>query len=371
MERPDDNLHPVLLLPTALFRVYLLETLAGLSTEELSSFVALHLEEHSPFPLDQLYWGFVAQEDLVLAYAAYRPAVHNAGFTDLEQYHTVLPELAALLGRAFQTPSTILLDNGATRCVFSRGCLPQQVLCGALDQKSAEPSAQEQVTSFVPVEKGCFQTQLSRCCNGETEHLSFPSLLTRKSVWSADVRPDNVLLALQKQQQKEVFLRYAIRGLVGSTAACCLVSLLLVGAFQLVHHRQKRIARQAPAVERIKSDDLLADQLMAFSDKQMQPFAMLHIINELRPAQTLFKQVGCDRWNILLIEGTSPDGTEFNSFLRALNESPGIDKATVVKQRTTQGRTLFTLEVSFHTVPAYEVLDPAVKELGEEGRGDA
>ena len=81
MELPDldevfKNQDKVILVPDYYFYTELLELPIGLDAEEIQNYAEYTLEDSSPFPVEQLYWGFLTnQEDAscMLLYAAYKP----------------------------------------------------------------------------------------------------------------------------------------------------------------------------------------------------------------------------------------------------------------------------------------------------------
>ncbi len=85
----------VLILPSEYFFTERVNVPNDLSSSELPEFAELSIEGIAPFPLDQLRWGFVPSADgkSVIIYAAHYERLKRAGFTDLESYNWVLPDL--------------------------------------------------------------------------------------------------------------------------------------------------------------------------------------------------------------------------------------------------------------------------------------
>ena len=87
----------VLILPSEYFFTERVNVPKDVSSSELPDFAELSIEGIAPFPLDQLRWGFVPSVDgkSALIYAAHNERLKRAGFTDLESYKWVLPDLKA------------------------------------------------------------------------------------------------------------------------------------------------------------------------------------------------------------------------------------------------------------------------------------
>src|SRR3954465_4732146 len=72
--------------------------------------VEIALEESSPFPLAQMYHGFVASADgrRALAYAAYRRRFTPEETAEWSEAGRVLPDFLALLGPVPSTPAIVI-----------------------------------------------------------------------------------------------------------------------------------------------------------------------------------------------------------------------------------------------------------------------
>ena len=93
----------VLVLPAEYFFIEKVEVPAAITPAELSDFAELSIEAVSPFPLDQLRWGFSSAPDgqYLLIYAALNDRLKLAGHAELESYTWVLPDFTTLNGARF------------------------------------------------------------------------------------------------------------------------------------------------------------------------------------------------------------------------------------------------------------------------------
>ena len=99
-ETEQEHQSDVLILPTEYFFCECVEVPSNITTSELADFAELSIEGISPFPLEQLRWGFVTSVDgrSAFIYAALNERLKSAGFTELESYNWVLPDFSAFKG---------------------------------------------------------------------------------------------------------------------------------------------------------------------------------------------------------------------------------------------------------------------------------
>jgi hypothetical protein len=88
----------VIILPNDLFFVDLTELPIEVDENAIDSFAELNMEGSSPFPIEQLNWGF--RFDLnsrkILLFATHRDRLKSSNYKELESYLWVLPEIAVL-----------------------------------------------------------------------------------------------------------------------------------------------------------------------------------------------------------------------------------------------------------------------------------
>ena len=101
----------VLVLPAEYFFIEKVEVPAALSPAELGDFAELSMEAVSPFPLDQLRWGFSCAPNgqHLLIYAALKDRLKLAGHAELESYTWVLPDFTTLRGARFTRDTEVVL----------------------------------------------------------------------------------------------------------------------------------------------------------------------------------------------------------------------------------------------------------------------
>jgi len=127
----------VLVLPGHLFFIESIEVPVDLEPSEIQDFVELSLESLAPFPVDQLNWGYLYDEEspIILLYAAHRDRLKQAGYTDLQSYAWVLPDFATLTGACFPDETLVALEssNNLSLCLFDKGTsIPRTVLVAPL-----------------------------------------------------------------------------------------------------------------------------------------------------------------------------------------------------------------------------------------------
>ena len=113
-------------LPGYLFYLERIEIPVGIEASELNDFAEISLEASSPFPIEQLFWGYLHAEeaDSILLYAAHRDCVKRAGFENVNSYAWVLPDFAPLMSTFFpiETEVLVLSEASVTLLHFEKGC---------------------------------------------------------------------------------------------------------------------------------------------------------------------------------------------------------------------------------------------------------
>ena len=123
-----------LLIPGEHFFCETLPLPSGLATEDFWDFAqqALDLDSFSPYPSDQLAWGFHACENArkVFVFATPFVKMRQMGWQNLEFFRWVLPSFVSLLAKDFERPSIAFLlhDETLTAASFEVGSAVPETL---------------------------------------------------------------------------------------------------------------------------------------------------------------------------------------------------------------------------------------------------
>lgn len=94
-------------MPGHLFFCEYIEVPATVEASGLDDFAEMTVSGLSPFPPEQLAWGYYKNPSYpwMLVYLATYESMAQAGFRDLESYHQVLPSFISALGTVYETPT--------------------------------------------------------------------------------------------------------------------------------------------------------------------------------------------------------------------------------------------------------------------------
>jgi hypothetical protein len=103
----------VVLLPDALFFTRTVPVPAAAGAAEVGALVELALEAASPFPLAQLFYGWLRPEGTAhaLVFAAYRRRFTAEQLADWEGAELVLPSLAVVGGAAVEPATSVIVTS--------------------------------------------------------------------------------------------------------------------------------------------------------------------------------------------------------------------------------------------------------------------
>ena len=88
------------LVPGDAFFVRKIDLPPGVSGEDLSAFIQLDLEGNSPFPMDQLAWGYLQHEDSphAFVYASPRARLKRLDIGPPDSFYQLFPGFVTLFG---------------------------------------------------------------------------------------------------------------------------------------------------------------------------------------------------------------------------------------------------------------------------------
>lgn len=94
METNNQIKENICLIPDEFFFIDEIAIPSEIEVKEIKSFAFLQLESITPFPLEQILWGYLYQEDKrkLILFAALKDRLTENNFSELENYYWVLPE---------------------------------------------------------------------------------------------------------------------------------------------------------------------------------------------------------------------------------------------------------------------------------------
>lgn len=349
----------VLVLPAEYFFIEKVEVPTALAPAELTDFAELSMEAVSPFPLDQLRWGFLIAPDSqhLLIYAALKERLKLAGHTELETYTWVLPDFTTLQGARFTRDTEVVLEGEHYTTSFllpSGEASPENIRslpagsdtpCSTGQSIHLKLLAVELSEQSIPTFK--FETIGESPADGAWSPLE-PD---EASLWNADIRTSS-FKDVERSARRTTSLVTRVMGYAAIFAIVLVVleGLLFAGGFWL-KTRTARIDEQATPVRRIEDKQSLLNKLDQVAQNELRPIAMLTAANEVRTALGTtgieYDETIIDSSNRLTIEGKANTINELNLYTESLRQSGKFQLAEDPKYFTRDSQTTFTVTLDY------------------------
>lgn len=364
----------MLVLPGHIFFVDRIELPAALESSEIDDFAELSLEGLAPFPIEQLYWGFIYSESegSILLYAAYKERVKALGHKELESYVWVLPDFATTSGADFPEATTLLLeseDGSSQISLGADGGLPKQVLSCA-PNRDIPASAETQKPFRVHLESAEVNEQglptfrfvaadrVDEDAIGNWQKLS-PS---QNELWRADIRDAE----FKRSERNTRRLSSSVSRATAYAALFVFLLIILEGILYLgnfwLDSQGTKIAEQAPEVRRIEDKQSLMNKLDQVAQNELRPIAILNALNKTRPQGIYFTSTVAEGRNRIVVDGIANTISELNSYTEALRTSGNFQLLNDPKTLTRGGKTTFSATLDYvHSE------DVAINVEGENG----
>jgi hypothetical protein len=329
--------------------------------------VALALEELSPFPLVQMYHGFVADAagTRALAFASYRRR-----FTAEEQAAwpaaaAVVPDILALLAPVPSGPALVI--HAASGRLLGAAWNGQQALPVAVQARmvTGDPAEAEALMieelkragapagAKVTRREGAIEARWNdrteavfRIAGQET--IRFPAT----ALAAADVRDKSFLEDKQfrrKQDRRWWGGALAVAGLL----AIAMVLDLTGAGYALWNHRDRAaLALRAPEVRGIEAAQTMAVRIEQLAERQQRPLEWLSAIGTARPRSVQFTRVVGRNDRTLEIEAQTTNANDVGIFETALRKLPNLDRVEIRDLRAREGMTSFVVALAFKPVVA-------------------
>jgi len=350
IERPE-----VCLIPGRLFFVEHVEVPDVLETKEINGFAELSLESISPFPIEQLYWGYLYKEGAqqIILYASHRDRLKQEGFTDLEQYVWVLPDFATLAGAYFagstavhlksgQQPQVLLFDSGnSVPKEINPSSIPDKAdhLDLYLDEIILEDNGLPVFTHYSSESRGDEAKSWSRVSPNEHQ------------LWQSDIRPVDFKQAEQRNRQLSSWVTRALNWAAILALVFIVAELGLLGANFWQSRLQSQIDGQRSTVATIQDRQSLMNKLDQVAQNELRPIDALDALNQLKPNGIYFDSTDIEGANHIKIDGVSSTISELNNYIETLRRSGSFEIVTSPKSITRSGETTFSVTVGYNYVP--------------------
>ena len=351
---------PVLLLPSERFFVRLVPLAADAPAGPQ---VELAIENIAPFPLAQLYHGYVAAPsgDRALLFAAYRKRFSAGEVAGWAEAVAVLPGFLALLGDAPKTPWLRLwteADRLTAVAWNGRDALPVAVMAREIGADSAETTRTALLAEIrersgvtgTPVQEFSGTAIVVHSVAKGTVSLELKTsalTLSAAEAARADVRDKDFLAQRQQTQKRDLRLWRAFQICAGGLAAALVLEAGLFAAGLKLQSVQGTVQQQSAEVRKIETAQALTTKIGEMTRSRLKPFEMIALVNQNRPASIQFVRATTTGTFSLEVEAqtnSAPDVGQFEAVLRATPEFAGVE---VRDLRSREGVTSFTLTITF------------------------
>ncbi len=324
--------------------------------------VELALEESSPFPLAQLYHGFVVSPDRqrALGFAAYRRRFVEEEMAEWSGAAAVLPEFLGLIGPPPDRPLIVVqVDAAGLNGVAwdGRASLPIAIMSRSLPGL-AESHVVEMVAEL---------RQRAGAGEIEVRHLDGPvgvgtdaaggavfriageqtALFPAAALSDADVRDKSFLDEKRRDSRRRRGWAWVLTG-VGVLWLVALGLELALGGLGLWNQRrQSLVTKQAAAVRRIETAQTLATRIEDLGVRQERPLEWLLLVSSMRPRSIQFTRVVSNNDRTLAIDAQTAEAAAVGAYELALRHRDEIAQVEMRDIRSREGLTSFVLFLKF------------------------
>jgi Tfp pilus assembly protein PilN len=379
----------VLVLPGHLFFIESVEIPEVLEATEIADFAELSLESISPFPVEQLCWGYLYSEgeDSILLYATHRDRLKNAGISALNDYLWALPDFATLSGTCLPDDTEVIFKSKNSLAIlhFKKGqSIPRFATATTFSDSDSEEAIIEDLRAGAPdishtaaplqISPGAISIDedgLPIFTHGSSDKLSFDVEYrpwttlrpTEKQLWQADVR--SIDFKASERNNRRISAR-----LIQITGWAAIFAVVLIGAELLLllsqswlNTRENKIENQQSAVLRIEDKQSLMNKLEQVAQNELRPVAILDALNQMRPAGIYFTSTETDSENRITIDGIANTINELNRYTDLLSKSGAFELIGSPKSITRSGKTTFTVTLAYaHTTKEAPVVEAPAEE---------
>lgn len=325
--------------------------------------VELALENLSPFPVDQLFHGYVASpsRDAALVFATHRKQFSADQAAEWDEATVVLPAFVALLG---DTPRKALIRiwRGAGALTGAawdgRSELPIAVLARSADEAGGNAAMVAELRSRTGLADAAVEEFAGEpvAAAGDDASYAFTiatkagprsGSLDRANAASADVREKAFLTERRRLGRRDLYLW---RGFLACLVGLGLLILAEVGvavAGVAMKRLKTGIDARAPAVAKIETAQTLSQRIEDLSTKRLMPVEMLTVLNRHRPGSVSFNRVATTGINALDVDIQTPNAAEAGVYEAALRSEPELASVEMRLLQSREGNSSFALSVQF------------------------
>lgn len=351
----------------------------GIPETDRMAFIQLNLEGNSPFPMEQLAWGYLEhpQAPFVYAYASPKARLKRLEIDHLEKYHQLFPGFITLYRDPVDEPTIRFVSQcGVLSALYLSPDHPvpakivSRRIVGELLTDDIQLEARQMLFASLQTDghtcedglwlgegvdvlsSGALAFRHRHVSKGKSRGIKLHELdLGEHTLWNSDLR-DLGFAARESQVRKRSRLIWKSLQVAGWTAVLLLILQLLtfgLSGFKLL--QEKKIRQLEPDAVRVENKFTLATRLTQSTEEDIKPFLLMEAINPLRPDSIYFDKVRSRAYNELQIEGNSSEGvTPVNAFSDSISQLPFV-RSVENNSQTRNNQTSFELVITFSSMP--------------------
>ncbi len=361
----------VVLLPDGLFFSRSVPIAPGATVADANSQVELALEGISPFPLSQLYYGWywVPGATHALVYAAYRRRFTTEQTSAWGDAELIAPASAALFGGQVEPATTIILSSieGITAIHWETPDVPSRVVFRHLDPEVTEEdrtTARDELLRGLGGSKTVIDLLVAPVPDARTTDREFTfrsgdfvSRLSTAAVSALDVRDKGELAAFRAARKRDLVLWRVVLGCAAALVLMLAGELALVGGQAWQKVRIKHLTTRAPAVQKIKEAQELANNIQDLVTKRFLPLEMVTSVigvnSDRKPGDLVVTRIQSNASGAtqgrytLVLELQTTNSAQVPSYRADLKKLPECEDVNVEPLGSRGDRSLYRLTVTF------------------------
>lgn len=356
----------IALLPDNRFFVRTVPVSAGTAPADVPAQIELALEGLSPFPPAQLYHGhhWIPGSPHALVFGCYRKRFTTDQHASWADAVLVAPTFAAFLAVPHEPATTLVFPSaeGLTAIHWEDGAVPVRVVCAPVPAEADEDTRTRIHEELLRAAGACRKVidvpaAPVPAASTDEKHFAFAAGTFTCSLPTAvaqalDVRDRDELAAFRKQARNDLWLW---RAASGSVAALLVLGLLQLGIVTLGARwdtsLQLTITQQRPIVKEITDKEDLARNVEERDTKMLLPLEMATVIGALpQRGSIVFTRSTVNLTEspyVITLVCQTQNSPEVELFKSAIENLPTVDRVVITQPKTTNGRTDFTLTVTF------------------------
>lgn len=338
-------------------------------TGNISSKIANLISEESPFPIEQLYWGFVSKninenQLCILWYAGIRERIQSLTGDFPNEFH-VLPYFA--LGFLMSQKDCKSYTDGRNTSILVNGepfyfqekenCSIQQV--HSLLEKAGlgnVPIQKIKLLNAVPFHLNGIKVTIQKTDADNTQQTR-EIVLKANDIWTADIRDKDALKTIKRQNYTHKIVDISMRWAGWAFMVLLAFETCLLGANLLLKFKTKQqrvLHKKAVAIE---SKDFLSRQIRRTIEQEIRPFELLGILNDSRPNSIYFTSAIIDNLHNVMVEAIAENALDVENYRQELLKTHLFESVSVENITATHQGTKFTLMCDFKEQQPSSFLD--------------